>query len=349
MPNISFFLHIANPWTICGQKDTIYRHAHTNTSEDGKIEYWWLSLLIFLIFAIETVFVILMRNHRKASLIIAFVLATILLIYKSQEFIRANISNNGSYPVEFSHISYFIVGVTVVTGCKKMRAFASYCGMLSGAAFMIAGLLSSKSMVHDASSTFSLVVSITQHNVLWLCGFLLFLNVGHFNIKEIYIPIIGIACMVGFSYLVHYHIIYPDFKKWDDMVIIKIAEGEILGYIIDPSKLTLGLRIFTVAGIAFLVGLTLVLFYWGNDKIYRARVKKYEQIGKKMDTTEIGIFPAIAYLCKKAGWIKKKDLPRTEECGCEVNSAVDNAEEVQTEEKDQPVNEQPGSTDNSAE
>lgn len=83
------------------------------------------------VFLLETLPVVALRNHRKASYILVFTVATILLIYKSQEFIRYKIADNGIYPVEFSHISYFVPGVTVVTGSKKMRAFASYCSMLA--------------------------------------------------------------------------------------------------------------------------------------------------------------------------------------------------------------------------
>ena len=101
-----------------------------------------LTLIIVGIFAAETLLVIGLRNHRKATYIMVFVVAAVLLIYKSQEFIRDKIAGNGVYPVEFSHISYFILGVTVVTGCKKMRAFASDCSMLAGLSFMVASIIS---------------------------------------------------------------------------------------------------------------------------------------------------------------------------------------------------------------
>ncbi len=91
-----------------------------------------LTFIIVAVFAVETLIAVSLRHYRKASLIIVFIVASILLVYKSQEFIRDKIVQNGIYPVEFSHICYFIMGVTVVTGCKKMRAFASYCGMLAG-------------------------------------------------------------------------------------------------------------------------------------------------------------------------------------------------------------------------
>lgn len=90
-----------------------------------------LTTVIVAVFLLETLPVVALRNHRKASYILVFTVATILLIYKSQEFIRYKIAGNGIYPVEFSHISYFVPGVTVVTGSKKMRAFASYCSMLA--------------------------------------------------------------------------------------------------------------------------------------------------------------------------------------------------------------------------
>lgn len=267
-----------------------------------------LTLIIVGIFAAETLLVIGLRNHRKATYIMVFVVAAVLLIYKSQEFIRDKIAGNGVYPVEFSHISYFILGVTVVTGCKKMRAFASYCSMLAGLSFMVASIISSQSMINDAASSFSLGISVTQHMLLWLCGFALFLNIGHFEIKDIWIPVLGIALMVGFSYLVHLRIIYPDFNKWDDMVIIKIAEGTILSYVI-PGEIGIGLRIFTVAGIAALVAITLVLFYKLNDKYYKYKLLRAYRAGVKYDATEIGIFPLIELIVRR---LKRKNVGKKE-------------------------------------
>ena len=83
-----------------------------------------LTAIIVAVFAAETALVVALRNHRRATYIMVYIVALILLVYKSQEFIRDNIAKNGIYPVEFSHISYFVLGVTVVTGSKKMRAFA---------------------------------------------------------------------------------------------------------------------------------------------------------------------------------------------------------------------------------
>lgn len=266
-----------------------------------------LTAIIVAVFAAETALVVALRNHRRATYIMVYIVALILLVYKSQEFIRDNIAKNGIYPVEFSHISYFVLGVTVVTGSKKMRAFASYCSMLAGLSFMIASIISSQSMINDAASSFSLGISVTQHMLLWLCGFALFLTIGHFEIKDIWIPVLGIALMVGFSYLVHLRIIYPDFNKWDDMVIIKIAEGTILSYVI-KGEISIGLRIFTVAGIAVLVAATLVLFYVVNDKYYKYKIRRCERMGIKPDTTEIGIFPLIAKAARKKFENKKADF-----------------------------------------
>ena len=289
-----------------------------------------LTFIIVAVFAVETLIAVSLRHYRKASLIIVFIVASILLVYKSQEFIRDKIVQNGIYPVEFSHICYFIMGVTVVTGCKKMRAFASYCGMLAGLAFMIASIVSSQSMINDAASPFSLGISVTQHMLLWFCGFMLFLNVGHFDIRDIWIPVLGIALMVVFSYLVHLRIIYPDFYKYDDMVIIKIAEGTILGYVI-AGELPMWLRVGTVAVIAAAVAASLVAVYKLNDKYYRFKAEKCERQGVKYDETEIGIFPLIAYIAKAAGWERKKPKKQQKRAECYNCCVMENSKDAASE------------------
>ena len=163
--------------------------------------------------------------------------------------------------------------------------------------------------------------------LLWFCGFMLFLNVGHFDIRDIWIPVLGIALMVVFSYLVHLRIIYPDFYKYDDMVIIKIAEGTILGYVI-AGELPMWLRVGPVAVIAAAVAASLVAVYKLNDKYYRFKVEKCERQGVKYDETEIGIFPLIAYIAKAAGWERKKPKKQQKPAECYNCCVMENSKDA---------------------
>lgn len=69
--------------------------------------------LLLGLFAACTVLVIAMRNHRRASMYLVFVLAAILLVFNAVYF-GINRVRRGWYPVEFSHISYFVMAVSVV-------------------------------------------------------------------------------------------------------------------------------------------------------------------------------------------------------------------------------------------
>ena len=267
--------------------------------------YWWLSLIIVLLYAAETALIVLMRNNRKATLLLVFIVSVVWFIYQSCEYIAFNIKGNGLYPVEFSHMTYFILGATMLAGVKKMRGFASYCAMLTGLGFLIASIASPGSMVHDAKSHFSLAISILRHALMWLCGFGLFFSTERFHVKDIWIPVLGIALMIGFSLLVHYRLIYKDFVKWDDMVIIKIVKGTILGYIIDPSRLTMPVRVFTVIGIFAAVAASRVLFYYANAKIYDRRLARLTAQGKTVSDVEYGIVPFIKRQMEK----KRGDNP----------------------------------------
>ena len=255
--------------------------------------YWWLSLIIVILYAAETALIVLLRNNRKATLLLVFIVSVVWFIYQSCEYIVYNIQGNGLDPVEFSHITYFIIGATMLSGVKKMRSFASYCAMLTGLGFLIASIAAPGSMVHDAKSHLSLSISIFRHSLMWLCGFGLFFTTERFHIKDIWIPVLGIALMIGFSLLVHNRLIYKDFVKWDDMVIIKIVEGTILGYVMDPARITMPIRVCTVIGIFIAVAASLVLFYYANAKIYDKRLARLSAQGKSISDIEYGILPLI--------------------------------------------------------
>lgn len=264
------------------------------------MQYWWVALLLIAICVFEVFLVWLMRDNRKLSLIVLFVIACILMLYKTSEFSFYRATGQPKYPVEFSHISYFIVGATMLSGIKKMRAFAGFCCLLAGAGYIIAGVLSPDSMVTTMSSTYYVVLAIIQHELLWFCGVLLLCNTDKFNIKEIYIPLIGIAIMIVFSILVHQRIIYSDYDSVDNMVIIQIITGSIIGYLIGEESLTTAIRIVTVVGIVAVATGALFMYYVINNKIRKAKEKRKSIEKEYSQDFDIGIIPWVRnYVSKK--------------------------------------------------
>ena len=287
----------------------------------GNFPDWGLTIILILWLVLETVLAFALFNHRRASYILTYCIALFVLVFHIWYFIDQSKIN--MYPVEFSHISYFVFSVSVVFGSKKMQSFAGFCGMLTGLAFLIAGCFSPQSMLDDAASGVSLFISVMRHELLWLGGLLLFLNVVRFNIKDIWISVLGIALIVGFSFLVHYHIIYPDFVKWDDMVIIKIAEGTILSYVVS-GELPMAVRVLTVIGIFILVAAALVAYFKVNNLVYDRRLKKQLMHGGKEDALELGIIPLVKYLFKRAGVTKlpRPHFKKSKEYNCDELEAM---------------------------
>ena len=255
----------------------------------------------------ETLLAVALNKYRRISYALTYVIALLVFAFHVWYFVDQRALHK--YPSEFSHISYFIFSVSVIVGGRKMQAFASFCGLVTGIGFIIGGCFSPSSMLADAENGATMVISVARHEILYLGGLLLFLNVGRFEVKDVWIPFVGIVLIVVYSLLLYHGIIYPDFAKPQGMVVIKIVYGTILGYVI-PGELPVWLRVFSVILVLGLVAGAMLGFYAGNKKINAARDKRNARIGKARDELELGLFPLAVYLLKKAGkWpLKRKEF-----------------------------------------
>ena len=275
------------------------------------------AMLIGILIA-ETLLAVALRNYRRTSYVIVYLIALFVFVFHVWYFLDQRTLHK--YPSEFSHISYFIFSVCVIVGGRKLQAFASFCGMVTGIGFIIGGCFSPASMLTDAENGATLVISVMRHEILWLGGLMLFLNVGRFKVKDIWIPFLGIVLIVAYSLLMYHGIIYPDFAKPQGMVIVKIVYGTILGYVTGGVVPT-GLRVFTIILILAMVIAAMFGFYKGNAAVNAARDRRNARIGKKRDDLELGLFPLAVYLLKRAGvfFTKRKQF---------TPQKVENAEEV---------------------
>lgn len=255
----------------------------------------------------ETLLAVALNKYRRISYALTYVIALLVFVFHVWYFVDQRALHK--YPSEFSHISYFIFSVSVIVGGRKMQAFASFCGLVTGIGFIIGGCFSPSSMLADAENGATMVISVARHEILYLGGLLLFLNVGRFEVKDVWIPFVGIVLIVVYSLLLYHGIIYPDFAKPQGMVVIKIVYGTILGYVI-PGELPVWLRVFSVILVLGLVAGAMLGFYAGNKKINAARDKRNARIGKARDELELGLFPLAVCLLKKAGkWpLKRKEF-----------------------------------------
>jgi hypothetical protein len=166
----------------------------------------------------------------------------------------------------------------MVAGVKKMRPFAGLCAFISGLAFVLAGIFSPTPMIEDAATKYSWIESTLQHETLLFGGLMIIFNTDRYNIKDVWISVIGIAVMFIFSALVYKRIIYPDLadKNHDNMIIIFVMNGTILKYLMPAgSTVPVALRVFTIIGEMILLGLILWSFYLVNNKCYDKKIEKY--------------------------------------------------------------------------
>ena len=262
------------------------------------MKYWWIAVIVLLMAALMVACAWLLRKNRKANMIVLFVVSLVLLIFKSVQFgIERSVHH---YPIEFSHLSYFILGATMTVGVKKLRPFAGLCAFISGLAFVLAGIFSPAPIYTDAENTFNWVSGIIQHEVLLFAGLAIIFNTDRYKIKEIWIPIVGIAIMFIFSALVYNKIIYPDLaaKNRDNMIIIYVLTGTILKYVMSAGAvIPIWLRVLTIFIEAALLGAVLWAFYFVNNKFYDKKLKKYPDfVGNGEEYSAIEL---VKYIVKK--------------------------------------------------
>ena len=114
------------------------------------------AMLIGILIA-ETLFAVSLRNYRRISYVITYIIALAVFAFHAWYFIDQRALNK--YPSEFSHISYFIFSVSVIVGGRKMQSLASFCGLVTGIGFIIGGCFSPASMLSDAENGATLVIS----------------------------------------------------------------------------------------------------------------------------------------------------------------------------------------------
>lgn len=261
------------------------------------MEFWWIALIVLAAAIGLAVAAWSLRNHRKLSMQILFALSVFLLVFKTTEFAAYRAVGKALYPVEFSHISYFVLGAVMVSGVKKLRPFAGILSLVSGAAFVVAAIASPDSIHNDAFSVYFMIVSITQHLLLFFAGVMLLFNFDKYSIKDIWMPIVGAAVIVVFSVLVYNRIIYKDFANRDNMVIIDIVTGNILKYVLPVGDtVAVWLKAIVIVGILIVVLGVFVAYYLINNKFFEIREKKGLPL-KDVDY-ELGIAAAVKYFMR---------------------------------------------------
>lgn len=229
------------------------------------MEYLFSSSLIilFILFLILTIF---LKNKFIIKLII-YSIAIVLLVWKTIEFTYYGVTKTGSYPIEFSHISYFVYGVIILSGIKKFYFTAGIYGLLSGIGYIIGGVASPKTML-TSLPPYLVIMGYISHMLLLLGGLLTLFKVKRYPLKDIYITYIFLALTFIFAYLVKIKVFYPDANNLNSLVIIKLVDGSLLEYlgIINDN---FWLRILVSCVIYIVIALFVLIIIKINNKILR--------------------------------------------------------------------------------
>lgn len=277
-----------------------------------KMQYWWLILAVLAACVVEGYIVYALRFRSTLSLVIVIVIAAFVMGYKAYEFAGYRVQGIAEYPIEFSHISYFIFGTVVFLGLRRLYGLAGYCATLTGLGNVIAVCVSAESMIEGFRSVGYFALSLVLHNLMLFGGVLLLCNCVRFRIKDMWTAFLGVALICGFAQLVNAGLVYGDIDYKDEIVILKIMDGRILGYVLPPEKLTVAVRAVGCVAILLAVCGTIVLYYFGNNKIYDKRLAAAEKRGIDLTCREIGLVPLAAYAVKRMKEKKKKDVGKRE-------------------------------------
>lgn len=268
------------------------------------MEYWWFAVLLVALAVGLAIFAFWLNKKPQLAYIIVMSASCVLLAYKTCEFCYYRIIDYPEYPVEFSHFSYFLVGATMCTGFKKTRFFSAFATLAAGLGYMLGGVVSPDSMVTTMSSTYYVVLAVIQHELLFFIGLVLMFDIERYRYRDLWIPVLGTALFVGYSLLVYYHYIYPDYINVDKIVIIKIVQGTILSFVIGEENMTLAIQVVTAVGIGLLVVGCMFLFCFLNNKMFDRRARLHPDL--PLADSDHGIFPWIrrryqSYKAKKSG------------------------------------------------
>ncbi len=240
------------------------------------MDYYWFSILLASLVIAFSLFVGLIKSEKLVVFILAL-FASILLIWKIIEFTYYGLTHTGTYPIEISHISYFVFSVIILSGIKKLYFAGGIFAFISGCGYTLAGLVSPKSIV--TSLDFPIfVMGVISHMMLLLGGMLVLFKYSKYNIKHFYFPIIGLILACILAYLAENHYIYPDATGLDNLVIIKLINGSILSYLgvnLDNQLLNWSVTIL----IFILVGALIFLINVFNNYLFKNKVNNHYNIG----------------------------------------------------------------------
>lgn len=233
--------------------------------------YWWLSLIVVLFFIGLNVAIFFLRKKPQLSYAIVYSVAAFILVYKIIEYICYQaIGDHMKFPVEFSTLSYLILGIVVTFRLKKLEPLAAFVSILAGFVYSVVCWFSPNSVVTEAETVYYLVTAIIMHHLLYLGGMLLLLNTRHFSYKSCWTLVLGVALMVGYSWIIYLFTPYAEIIG--KPLIIQTCDGSILAWLGATEVQGWKMALFSIAELILLFGV-MAGFYSINNVIAKRRAK----------------------------------------------------------------------------
>lgn len=234
--------------------------------------YWWAGLLVFILFAIINVAIFFLRKKQKLAYAIVYSIAVFLLVYKIIENIYWQVvGRHMNFPVEFSALSYFILGITVTFRIKKVEQLGAFTSLLAGLMYSISFWVSPGSFILSETSTYTLIAAIFNHHLLYFASMLLITTARHYNYKDSWIMVLGTAIMVGYAWIIY---LFTDYANAiGKPTIIQICDGSILGWL-GSNNVKGGFLALYIIGLVVIYAGFLVAFYSINNILAKRRKKQ---------------------------------------------------------------------------
>lgn len=254
----------------------------------GGNQYWWAGIPVFILFVALNVIVNFLRDKPVLSYRIAYFIAFFLFVYKVGEYIYWQaVGEHLKIPVEFSAVSYFLFGISTTFRLKRFDSFGAFCGFMAGMFFSVASWVSPDSFIANGreESWFLYAMAIINHHALYFGSMLLIANVRRFDPKKFYFMLIGVAVMLGYTWLIYLFTPYADL--YGKLIFIRICDGSILNYLFPALDLKPWMTVvyLVVVVIAFLV--LVASFYALNNRLADERKKR---TGYDLDMPEKIVF-----------------------------------------------------------
>ncbi len=149
-----------------------------------SIAYRLVLIVLYLFF----VLLFLALRKKSFSLPVVFLLSLALALVRSGQFIAYAILGIPTYPIEISHISYFLTCAILLSGIPQLQYVGGFYSFLSGLGYFVGAMLSPSSMMAGLG-TFEFALAILSHSQLFFFGLMLLFGV---TLTESGIPIFAL-------------------------------------------------------------------------------------------------------------------------------------------------------------